>query len=171
MQQSKKQKQLREFIGQSKPTVHTPAEAKELEDMGRGKVINESVDNDGKSGIIKPDTLKMAASQQKPLDFSKYEVKADLEAVENMRGRISESMGIPLSDIDLDGIQMHILPNMKQHISEFLLLILKMKRHLQYSAKQLEKGFVKMIKIFMNSLRIVLQQTEQVITTVRCKKQ
>ena len=53
MRQSKKQKQLREFIEQRKATVHTPAEAKELVDMGRGKVINESVDNDGKSGIIK----------------------------------------------------------------------------------------------------------------------
>lgn len=68
-------------------------------------VNNKSVDNGGESGIIKPDTLKMAASQQKTPDFSKYEVKADLEAVENMRGRISESLGIPLSDIDLDGIQ------------------------------------------------------------------
>lgn len=53
MRQSKKQKQLREFIEQSKATVHTPAEAKELEDMGRGKVNNKSVDNDGKSGIMK----------------------------------------------------------------------------------------------------------------------
>lgn len=53
MRQSKKQKQLREFIEQSKATVHTPAEAKELEDIGRGKVNNKSVDNDGKSGIMK----------------------------------------------------------------------------------------------------------------------
>lgn len=30
MRQSKKKKQLREFIEQSKPTVHTPAEAREL---------------------------------------------------------------------------------------------------------------------------------------------
>ena len=100
--------------------MHTPAEAKELEDMGRGKVNNKSVDNGGESGIIKPDTLKMAASQQKPPDFSKYEVKADLEAVENMRGRISESLGIPLSDIDLDGIQMHILLNMNLLIFVYL---------------------------------------------------
>ena len=43
MRQSKKQKQLREFIEQSKPTVHTPAEAKELEDMGRGTVTINSL--------------------------------------------------------------------------------------------------------------------------------
>lgn len=53
MRQSKKQKQLREFIEQSKQTVLTKAEAKELEDMGRGRVNNKSVDNDGKSGIMK----------------------------------------------------------------------------------------------------------------------
>ena len=112
--------QAQELNERSKLTVHTPAEAKELEDMGRGKVNNKSVDNGGESGIIKPDTLKMAASQQKPPDFSKYEVKADLEAVENMRGRISESLGIPLSDIDLDGIQMHILLNMNLLIFVYL---------------------------------------------------
>ena len=106
-QLKEKQKQLREFIEQ------TNAEEGEdvlRRDSSREKVYddnvnNKSVDNGGESGIIKPDTLKMAASQQKPPDFSKYEVKADLEAVENMRGRISESLGIPLSDIDLDGIQ------------------------------------------------------------------
>lgn len=38
MRQSKKQKQLREFIEQSKPTVHTPAEAKELEKKILGNV-------------------------------------------------------------------------------------------------------------------------------------
>jgi|GEM_PF-5260678 len=53
MRQSKKQKQLREFIEQSKATVHTPAEAKELEDMWRGRVNNKSVDNGGKIGIMK----------------------------------------------------------------------------------------------------------------------
>ncbi len=106
-QLKEKQKQLREFI--DKTNADEGAEVLRR-DSGREKVYddnvnNKSVDNGGESGIIKPDTLKMAASQQKPPDFSKYEVKADLEAVENMRGRISESLGIPLSDIDLDGIQ------------------------------------------------------------------
>ncbi len=106
-QLKEKQKQLREFIDK---TNADEGEEVLKRDSSREKVYddnvnNKSVDNGAKSGIIKPDTLKMAASQQKPPDFSKYEVKADLEAVENMRGRISESLGIPLSDIDLDGIQ------------------------------------------------------------------
>ena len=38
MRQSKKKKQLREFIEQSKPTVHTPTEARESEQ----KVLDKS---------------------------------------------------------------------------------------------------------------------------------
>ncbi|MBQ3935883.1 MAG: hypothetical protein II722_02395 [Ruminococcus sp.] len=44
MRQSKKQKQFREFIGQRKPTVHTPAEAREL----KQKVLDKSI----QSGIL-----------------------------------------------------------------------------------------------------------------------
>lgn len=44
MRQSKKQKQLREFIGQSKATVQTPAEAREL----KQKVLDKSI----QSGIL-----------------------------------------------------------------------------------------------------------------------
>lgn len=93
---------------QNKATVFTEAEAKEREAKALGKydnVNNKSVDNGGESDIIKSNTLKMAASQQNPPDFSKYEVKTDLKAVEDMRKRISDSLGVPLSDIDLDGIQ------------------------------------------------------------------
>lgn len=106
-QLKEKQKQLREFIGKTNAEEGEKVLRRdyEREKVYDDNVNNKSVDNGGESGIIKPDTLKMAASQQKPPDFSKYEVKADLEAVENMRGRISESLGIPLSDIDLDGIQ------------------------------------------------------------------
>lgn len=118
-------------IGQGKYKADTPSETKQdapqqTQDAQKGNspveqnnavqssteavttpdnVNNKSVDNGEKSGIIKPDTLKMAASQQNPPDFSKYEVKTDLKAVEDMRKKISESLGIPLADIDLDGIQ------------------------------------------------------------------
>ena len=93
---------------QNKPTVFTEAEAKEREAMALGKddnVNNNSVDNGGENDIIESDTLKMAASQQNPPDFSKYKVETNLKSVEDMRQKISESLGIPLSDIELDGIQ------------------------------------------------------------------
>lgn len=93
---------------QNKPTVFTEAEAKEREAMALGKgdnVNNKSVDKPEESGIIASDTLKMAAPLQSPPDFSKYEIKQDLQAVNKLKNEMSEKLGIPLSDIDLDGIQ------------------------------------------------------------------
>lgn len=47
----------------------------------------------------------MSAPLQKPPDFSKYEVKSDLKAVEAFKETVSAKLGIPISDISLDGIQ------------------------------------------------------------------
>ncbi len=83
MRQSKKQKQLREFIEQSKPTANTPQQAKELEDMGRGRVSNKSVDNGGKSGIINIEGLKKINDSHQvvnPMDENRYlKMKTELE--------------------------------------------------------------------------------------------
>lgn len=68
-------------------------------------VHNSSIDNSGGSGIIKSEDLKMSAPLQKPPDFSKYEVKSDLKAVEAFKETVSAKLGIPISDISLDGIR------------------------------------------------------------------
>lgn len=63
-----------------------------------------SLDNSEKSDIINSDNRKMSAEQKAP-DFSKYEVKEDLQAVEQIKKKISESLGIAEKDINLDGIK------------------------------------------------------------------
>ena len=68
-------------------------------------VNNPSIDKSAKGGIIKSENLKMSAPLQKPPDFSKYEVKSDLKAVEAFKETVSAKLGIPISDISLDGIR------------------------------------------------------------------
>lgn len=63
----------------------------------------ELVDKTGKSGIM--DLRAMSAATQPLLDISEYEIKEDLEGVERLRKEISETLGIPESDIDFAGIK------------------------------------------------------------------
>jgi hypothetical protein len=69
------------------------------------KVSNAPIDKSAKGGIIKSENLKMSAPLQKPPDFSKYEVKSDLKTVEAFKETVSAKLGIPISDISLDGIR------------------------------------------------------------------
>ena len=63
----------------------------------------ELVDKAGKSGIM--DLRAMSAATQPLLNISEYEIKEDLEGVERLRKEISETLGIPESDIDFAGIK------------------------------------------------------------------
>lgn len=68
------------------------------------KIYKNSLDNAGDTSIIKSGH-KMAASNQEPPDFSKYEVKEDIEAVNSIKNTISKKLGIDVKDIDLTGIK------------------------------------------------------------------
>lgn len=83
----------------------TPEERRELLSRNPVNVHNSSIDKSAKGGIIKSENLKMSAPLQKPPDFSKYEVKSDLKAVEAFKETVSAKLGIPISDINLDGIR------------------------------------------------------------------
>ncbi|MBP5432326.1 hypothetical protein [Ruminococcus sp.] len=95
--------------GAGEPVRLTKDQAAELQAKNMpkksGKINNLSIDNSGGSGIIKSENLKMSAPLQKPPDFSKYEVKSDLKAVEAFKETVSAKLGIPISDISLDGIR------------------------------------------------------------------
>lgn len=62
------------------------------------------VDKSGESGIIE-ESRKMSASSQNPPDFSKYTVTEDISAVEEIKSKISDLLGIKSDDINLDGIK------------------------------------------------------------------
>lgn len=98
--------------GAEPPKVFSVGEARELNDVKVKEntakpedVYNSSIDKSAKGGIIKTENLKMSAPLQKPPDFSKYEVKSDLKAVEAFKETVSAKLGIPISDISLDGIR------------------------------------------------------------------
>lgn len=82
----------------------TYEEWKEEKAQNEPKVNKKSLDNDDNSSIIKSGH-KMAASNQEPPDFSKYEVKEDIEAVNSIKNTISKKLGIDVKDIDLTGIK------------------------------------------------------------------
>lgn len=62
------------------------------------------VDKSGGSGIIE-ENRKMAAVSQEPPDFSKYPVAEDISAVEKIKSKISDLLGINNDNINLDGIK------------------------------------------------------------------
>ncbi|MGN0633926.1 MAG: phage minor capsid protein [Oscillospiraceae bacterium] len=62
------------------------------------------VDKSGGSGIIE-ESRKMSAASQNPPDFSKYTVTEDISAVEEIKSKISDLLGIKSDDINLDGIK------------------------------------------------------------------
>lgn len=71
---------------------------------GNKVYLAERLDKSKKSGIIE-ESKKMAAVSQEPPDFSKYPVVEDISAVEKIKSKISDLLGINNTDINLNGIK------------------------------------------------------------------
>lgn len=87
---------------QDQPTVFTQEQAKAIEQRN---LQYKGLTNASRSGTIELESLKMSAPLQQPPDFTKYEVKSDLAAVESIKSEVTSKFDIPMSDIKLDGIQ------------------------------------------------------------------
>ena len=87
---------------QYKPTRFTREQAQALESQQLSQYRGLTIA--GKTGIIVTDR-KMSASIQNPPDFSKYSVADNAEAVKIIQKTISETLGIPENDINLNGIR------------------------------------------------------------------
>lgn len=79
------------------PDVNTPEQAKALEETAlQGLTLP------GQHDIM---SMRMAAPLQKAPDFSKYEIKQDINAVESVKQYMIEELGLLPDQIDLKGIQ------------------------------------------------------------------
>lgn len=78
-----------------------------IQDPETGKMMgsrpSEKVDKSGESGIIKMG--KVNNSTQEPPDFSKYDVKEDLDAVERVKQTLINNLGLSENNIDLGNLK------------------------------------------------------------------
>lgn len=85
-----------------KPTRLNQEQAKAIESEKLSRIKGLTIA--GKTDIMGI-SRKMSASLQNPPDFSKYSIKDDAEAVKSIHKTISETLGIPESNISLNGIR------------------------------------------------------------------